>query len=136
VVNESDGGGRDASVLICDDDEGIRRLITVIVNRASQLHVVGEARNGTEAILEAARLKPDVIVLDLAMPRRSGLDALPELRRVAPDARIVVLSGFSAEIAAADVLRLGAAAYLEKGISPDEIVAAIRAALDRPPEDG
>ena len=61
------------------------------------MRVVGEAADGNEAIVEAIRLQPDVILLDLAMPNRSGLEALPELRRVAPNAQIVVFSGFASE---------------------------------------
>jgi DNA-binding NarL/FixJ family response regulator len=63
------------------------------------------------------------------MPVRSGLEALPELRQVAPDARIIVLSGFAGSIVAEEVIALGAAGYLEKGADPDTIVATIEQAL-------
>jgi DNA-binding NarL/FixJ family response regulator len=126
------GGDTPAGVLICDDNDAIRRLLTTIVAGDPGLRVVGEAADGNEAIVEALALHPDVILLDLAMPRRSGLEALPELRRVAPEARIVVLSGFTSANVAEEVVALGAASYVEKGADPAAIVAAITQALAPP----
>ena len=105
-------------MLICDDNDAMRTLLRVIVDTSPGLRVVGEAADGNEAVAEATRLQPDVILLDLAMPNRSGLDALPELRQVAPEARIIVFSGFAGTIVAEQVLALGAASYLEKGRTP------------------
>jgi two-component system NarL family response regulator len=122
-----------AGVLICDDNPAIRRLLRAIVDGSAGLRVVGEAADGNEAIVEATSLQPDVILLDLAMPNRSGLEALPELRRLAPSARIVVLSGFAGGIVAEEVLALGAASYLEKGADPDTIVATIEQVLASAP---
>ena len=112
-------------VLICDDVESMRVLLGVIVGLRPGLHVVGEATDGEEAIAEAARLQPDVILLDLSMPRRTGLDALPEIRRVAPEARVIVVSGFATPMVAAEVLALGAVRYIEKGVEPSTIAATI-----------
>lgn len=112
-------------VLICDDVESMRVLLGVIVGLRPGLDVVGEAEDGEQAISEAERLQPDVILLDLSMPRRTGLDALPEIKRVAPDAKVIVLSGFASSTVAADVLAHGAARYIEKGIDPDTIAATI-----------
>jgi DNA-binding NarL/FixJ family response regulator len=117
-----------SSVLICDDNVAMRVLLGVIVDTARDLRIAGDAADGDEALLEATRLQPDVILLDLAMPNRSGLEALPDLRRVAPEAHIVVLSGFAEATVAQDVLALGAYAYLEKGADPDTIIATIRSA--------
>jgi DNA-binding NarL/FixJ family response regulator len=126
-----------AGVLICDDNDAMRTLLGVIVDSSLGLRVVGVAADGNEAIVEATRLQPNVILLDLAMPNRSGLEALPELRHVAPNAQIIVFSGFSTAIVADQVIALGAASYLEKGASPDTIVATIEQALastnGRPP---
>lgn len=113
------------TVLICDDVDDMRMLLGIVVRLRPDLRVVGEARDGNEAVAEAKRLQPDVILLDLSMPHRTGLDALPEIRRVAPDARVIVLSGFAASTVAEEVLALGAARFIEKGAAPDEIVAAI-----------
>jgi len=105
-------------VLICDDVAAMRELLGMIVERRPGLHVVGEAEDGEKAISEAERLQPDVILLDLSMPRRTGVDALPEIKRVAPAAKVIVLSGFAGSIMAADVIGLGAESYIEKGVSP------------------
>ena len=122
-----------AGVLICDDDEAMRELLTVIVGTSLSMRVVGEAADGNEAIAAAKRLQPDVILLDLAMPNRSGLEALRELRHVAPAAQIVVFSGFAGPNVADEVIALGAASYLEKGAHPDRIVATIEETLASTP---
>ena len=127
----ADGDTR-PGVLLCDDNDAVRALLKVIIGTSLGMQVVGEAGDGNEAIVEATRLQPDVILLDLAMPHRSGLEALPELRRVAPKARIIVFSGFASVNVAEQVLALGAASYLEKGAGPDAIVATIEQALGVP----
>jgi DNA-binding NarL/FixJ family response regulator len=124
-------GDAGAGVLICDDNEAMRSLLGAVVGTSLRLRVVGEAVDGNDAVLQATRLQPMVILLDLAMPVRSGLDALPELRTVAPDARIIVFSGFAGSIVADEVIALGATGYLEKGADPDTIVATIEEALAR-----
>lgn len=123
-------------VLICDDVAQIRALLTATIERQSTLQLVGEAANGEQVIAAAKRLQPDVILLDLSMPGMTGFEALPHLKRVAPHARIIVLSGFSADIMAEDVLAQGADRYLEKGASPHEIAAVIQevAAIPRTSE--
>jgi DNA-binding NarL/FixJ family response regulator len=122
-------GAAAAGVLICDDNEAVRSLVAMIVDNAAGLTVVGEAADGNEAIVEATRLQPDVIMLDLAMPKLSGLEAIPALRRIAPGAQIIVFSGFAAGSVAEQVLALGAVCYLEKGAKPELIVATIEQAL-------
>jgi two-component system NarL family response regulator len=123
-------------VLICDDVESMRVLLGVIVGLRPGLHVVGEAADGEQAVTEAERLQPDVILLDLSMPRRTGLEALPEIKRVAPDAKVIVLSGFAAPILAADALANGAARYVEKGADPDTIADTIEEVARAPADRG
>jgi DNA-binding NarL/FixJ family response regulator len=118
-------------VLICDDNEPLRELLRAVIGLRPSLRVVGEAGDGNEAVVEAKRLQPDIIILDLAMPRRTGLDALPELRQVAPAAEIIVYSGFSATSVAEEAIALGAAHYLPKGAGIDEIDDVIEAVADR-----
>lgn len=121
----SPSGSAAVGVLICDDSEALRELVRAVIDLRPSLRVVGEAGDGNEAVVEATRLQPDVILLDLAMPLRTGLDALSELRLVAPAAKIIVFSGFSSASVAEDVIGLGAARYVSKGADPDTINDAI-----------
>ncbi len=129
AISVDDGIG----VLICDDLDAMRTLLRVVIQLRPGLRVAGEARDGNEAIAEAERLQPDVILLDLAMPKLTGFAALPRIREVAPDARVIVLSGFVSSTTSARVLALGAARFIEKGATPDEIASAIEevSAADR-----
>jgi len=110
-----------ARVLVCDDVQGMRDLLALAVALTPELELVGEARNGREAVEQAAAQQPDVVLLDLAMPMMDGLEALPEIRGVAPRAKVIVLSGFDADLVAEEALALGAERYLEKGLDPLEI---------------
>jgi YesN/AraC family two-component response regulator len=89
-----DGDGA-IDVLICDDSAELRQMLRAVIQLRPWLRTVGEAADGNEAVAEAARLQPDVILLDLAMPNRTGLESLAELRQVAPKTRVIVFSGFS-----------------------------------------
>ena len=127
--NGANGRVDSAAVLICDDTILVRTMLKAIIGNSPALHVVGEATNGNEVVAEAKRLQPDVVLLDLAMPHRTGLEALPDLRRVAPDAKIIVFSGFATTVVGAEVIALGATCYLEKGADPDKIIATIQDTL-------
>jgi DNA-binding NarL/FixJ family response regulator len=120
-------------VLICDDVDAMRMLLGAVIGLRPGLRVAGEARNGNEAISEAKRLQPDVILLDLSMPLRTGFDALPEILQAAPGAQVIVLSGFLAATIETDVLALGAARFMEKGAHPDAINDAIESVGARRP---
>jgi DNA-binding NarL/FixJ family response regulator len=115
----------ETTVLICDDHAAMRTMLVAVVELIPGMRVVGEACNGEVAISEAERLQPDVILLDLAMPILSGLDALPRLRQTAAAAKIVVLSGFSTSTLADEVLALGADSYVEKGADLETMIGAI-----------
>lgn len=123
------GATPDISVLVCDDSRGMRTLLSVLIDQRKGMAVAGEAADGDEAIARAEALQPDVVLLDLSMPKRTGLEALPEIRRVARDAKVVILSGFAASIVDDDVVGNGVSEYLQKGAEPDEILAAIERAV-------
>jgi DNA-binding NarL/FixJ family response regulator len=125
--------GGTIDVLICDDVDAMRMLLGAVIGLRPGLRVVGEARDGNEAIAEAKRLQPDVVLLDLSMPFRTGFEALPAIRQAAPDARVIVLSGFLAATIEIDVLALGAALFMEKGAHPDAINDAIESVAARKP---
>lgn len=118
-------------VLIADDAPDVRFVLRMQLDDAPDISVVGEAANGAEAIERAVGLRPDVILLDLAMPVLDGLQALPDLRRLVPEAKVVVVSGFGAAAVRSQVIQLGAAAYVEKGVARAEILAVVRRAAGR-----
>ncbi len=107
-------------LLLIDDTVPLRSLLAQALEADSRIVVVGQAGDGASGVATALRLQPNAIVLDLAMPEMDGIGALPKLRAVAPDARIVVLSGFRRAPFAAGLLRGGAVGYLEKGLGPTE----------------
>ena len=113
-------------VLICDDNQAMRALLGAVVESSLEFRVAGEAGNGDEAVAQAKLLRPGVVLLDLAMPVRSGLEAIAELRAALPEARIVVFSGFAETIARGDLIALGADDYLEKGADFAGILASLR----------
>ena len=88
--------------------------------------VVAEAADGREAIRVIAEYQPDVVVLDLSMPEMDGLEAIPTIHRVAPNAQIVVFSGFEEGKVAAVALRLKASRYVRKGAPLEELRSAVR----------
>lgn len=112
-------------VLIVDDEDTLRSLLRLMLERSGRFEVVGEARDGREAIEMADSLGPDLILLDLSMPRMDGLEALPHLRRLIPTARVVVLSGFAIDSAARAAEQAGAHSYLMKGMSAAALIEAL-----------
>jgi DNA-binding NarL/FixJ family response regulator len=123
----SDPDRQPIRVLLCDDTRDIRLLLALALELAGGFQVVGEAADGSEAIAQAATHQPDVVLLDLAMPVLDGLQALPLIRESAPDALVVVLSGFGADAMGEEAVRLGAATYVQKGVNPTELAEQLRA---------
>ena len=115
-----------ARLLICDDVEDIRMLMRLAFENDSDFEVVGEASNGEEGIQAAKELKPDAVLLDINMPVKGGMEALPELREIVPDAAIVIFSGFEEWSLGEHAHGRGADAYIEKGTEIGEILDRIR----------
>lgn len=124
----SPGEKRHLKILLADDHtitrEGTRRLIEA----EEDLRVVGEAENGDEAVRLTRDLRPDLVVLDISMPGRSGIDAAAEIRRVAPRVKILILTGYGNHAQYARALgQLGVQGYLAKSVSSRELLQTIRA---------
>ena len=112
-------------VLLVDDHPLTREALTALLE-AHEFDVVGEAADGNEAIVEAERLQPDLVLLDLTMPELDGLGALLGLRQVAPDSEVVVLTASGTEDNLLAAIRAGAAGYLLKSEPPSRIVEFLR----------
>jgi two-component system invasion response regulator UvrY len=115
-------------VLIADDHPTIRQGLRRILEAEADIKGADEARNTQEALDLTSKKKYDVLLLDIDMPGRSGLDALKELRVHQPKLPVLVLSSHSEQQYAAQVLKAGAAGYLMKETAPEELVKAVRRA--------
>jgi DNA-binding NarL/FixJ family response regulator len=117
-------------VLIVDDHELLRAGLRSRLELEPGIAVVGEADTAERAVLMARRLQPDLIVLDLLLPRKSGDEVIPDLAGVAPRARVLVVSSQAAPSSVRRALSAGAAGYLPKRSSDRDLVAAIRLVAD------
>jgi DNA-binding NarL/FixJ family response regulator len=113
-------------VLLVDDHELLRAGLRSRLESESDFAVVGEADSAERAVVVARALQPDLILLDLLLPRKSGYDVIPELAEVAPQAKVLVVSSQAAPSSVRRALAAGAAGYLPKRSSDRELVAAIR----------
>ena len=113
-------------VLVADDHTIIRKGLQAVLENVPDLELVGEAANGREAVAEAERLKPDVILMDLVMPEMDGLEAIRCIRAQWPNARLLVLTTFAGEDKIFPAIKAGAAGYHLKDSSPEKLMEAIR----------
>ncbi len=126
-MTTAEGQGERIRILIVDDHAVVREGTREILERDPALLVIGEAEDGRQAIALATTLQPDVVVLDLALPGVSGIEAARQIRGTCPDTKILVLSAHDDEGYVDAVVRLGAAGYLLKTAHGNEIVTAIHA---------
>jgi len=113
-------------VLIVDDHAIVREGQRALIDTEPGMAVVGEAKDGTEAVEMTHALQPDVILLDLHMPRKDGIEAIEEIKTQNPAARILVLTSFTEDEKVYAAIKAGAMGYLLKDSSPQEILMAIR----------
>lgn len=114
------------SVLLADDHLVVRAGVRAVLEAEPDIDVVGEVKDGAEVADAYRRLRPDVLVLDLMMPRRGGLQVLQDLQTLAERPRVVVLSMFAAEAYVTEALRLGALGYVVKDSGAGELATAVR----------
>lgn len=113
-------------VLICDDQEVVREGLRAILGSVPGLEVVGVAANGAEVIEAVGKLTPDVVLMDLNMPIKNGVQATREIATDHPDVKVLVLTTYDAEEWVVDAIRAGAGGYMLKDAPRDQLVAAIR----------
>jgi DNA-binding NarL/FixJ family response regulator len=109
--------------LLVDDVADLRFMLRLNLEESGRFRIVGEAANGIEGVELARRHRPDLVLLDIAMPLQDGLEALPRIRQASPASRVVILSSFGEQRFGAQALELGASAYIEKTLAPDALVA-------------
>ncbi len=118
--------GETLSVLIVDDHSVVRMGMAALLSAETDLHVVGNAKNGIEAISLARTLQPDVIVMDVEMPRKDGIETTAEIMAEQPDAKILILTSFATTDRIAKAIKTGALGAIMKNADDSEMVAAIR----------
>ena len=133
VTPEQDQDPRTKSshrVLVVDDADDLRTLLRARMETRNGLVVVGEAADGLAAVELASELQPDLVMLDLAMPRMDGLEALPLIRAAVPGVRVIVLSGFNQSTLAEKAIEAGADRYVVKGGSMRKLLDLVDTILD------
>lgn len=116
-------------ILVVDDHSVVRQGIITLLEDEEDIFIAGEASDGDEVLQKVEEVNPDVVLLDLTMPRMSGLDAMKELIPVHPDVRILVFSMHNNPDYIISALQNGAAGYLQKDTSRDEILRAVRSVV-------
>ena len=124
------GEGDKLRVLVVDDHALFRRGLQLVLGDEPDIEVAGEAGNGTEAVERAKELMPDVVLMDVRMPGRSGIDATRDIREALPHVRILMLTVSDEESDLYEAIKAGASGYLLKETPPEEVPDAIRSVVD------
>lgn len=120
-------------VMIVDDHAIVREGLTMLLNEEADIEVVGEARDGAEAMRRVAHLNPDVILMDLVMPEMDGIAATAQIRQKHPGCQVLVLTSFAEDQRVPDAIQAGAIGYLLKDVLKADLLNAIRAAAQGRP---
>lgn len=113
-------------ILVVDDESVVREGVVAILSYQKDVEVVAEAENGIQAVEAARKTKPDVILLDMVIPKQDGLATIPKLREIVPDARILVLTSFAESDRVYQTIKAGALGYLLKDATRVQLLQAIR----------
>lgn len=117
-------------ILIADDHQLVRQGLMALLSVKPGVEVIGEAADGVEAVEQAHLLQPDIVLLDLLMPRKSGIEATREIKADNPDARILIITSFAEDDNVYQAIKAGALGYLLKDSSPQDLMQAIHDVCD------
>ncbi|HEY8348196.1 MAG TPA: response regulator transcription factor [Symbiobacteriaceae bacterium] len=117
-------------VLLVDDHAILREGIRYLLSASGQVDVVGEAQDGLEAVEMVEKLRPDAVLMDIAMPRMNGIEATAELKKRYPDLPILILSMYDSEEYVLPILKAGASGYVLKRAAAQELVSALKAVVN------
>src|SRR6266487_4893791 len=126
AASQAGRGPEPIRTLIVDDHALFRRGLEIVLVTEPDIEVVGEASDGAEAVEKAAEALPDIVLMDIKMPRSSGIEACRAIKDVAPSARIVILTMSDDEEDLFDAIKAGASGYLLKDIPLDQVAEAVR----------
>lgn len=113
-------------LLLVDDHPIVRSGMRMLFQAESDLEIVGEADGGAEAIVAVQRLRPDVVIMDVAMPGMNGIEATRRIKEIAPETAVLALTMHEDEQYFFEMLKAGASGYIPKRAAPDDLVAAVR----------
>jgi len=117
-------------ILIADDHELVRQGLEALLSKTPGMEIVGQAKNGDEAVELALSLLPDIILMDLSMPIKNGIEATSEIKKSSPNARILIITSFAEDDNVFQAIKAGALGYLLKDSSPQELLQAIQNVCD------
>ncbi len=120
-------------ILLAEDHVVVRQGTRQLLEREPDFEIVGEAGDGVEAVQLAGELKPDVVIMDVAMPKLGGIEATKQIKAILPATIVLVLTGYDYDEYIFSMLEAGAAGYLLKNVSGDELIGAVRAVYSGEP---
>ena len=119
---------RTISIVLADDHTIVRQGLAKLLEAEPNLRVIGEAKNGREAVRKVEELKPDIVVMDIAMPLLNGIEATRQIKKISPHTKVIILSMHAHDRYISELISLGASGYLLKDSTGGEIIKAISAA--------
>jgi RNA polymerase sigma factor (sigma-70 family) len=125
-ISKQDTAAPSIKILLADDHDILRQGLTLLFETQADIHVIGEARTGREAIEQTRLLAPDIVVMDISMADIDGLEACQQIRKSYPDTQVLILTMHESEEYFLQALRIGASGYLVKKAAPTELSTAIR----------